>query len=140
MSPKTTQEPDLGDFFQNEMRGYRLLKAASISYQARQQVMTLTGNSVDFEKVRQALRALFEDGPEQVAKPKRRLWWTSTEEPIAEEAYLQEYPESEAWTWESDPWWEAAYWGSSWEESSWEEDEWHQEEEEEEPDAEEQAL
>ena len=52
------------DFFEDELRGFRLLKASGISYPERQQVLTLTGNSVAFEKARQALRALFDDAPE----------------------------------------------------------------------------
>ncbi|OLP88877.1 hypothetical protein AK812_SmicGene29731 [Symbiodinium microadriaticum] len=50
--PATAETPakDTG-FFDNELRGFRLLKAAGITYAERQQVLTLTGNSVAFEKI-----------------------------------------------------------------------------------------
>ena len=52
------------DYFSNELRGYRLLKSVGISHAERQQVLTLTGNRVNFEEVRQALRGLYDSGSE----------------------------------------------------------------------------
>ena len=68
-------------FFEDELRGYRLLKAAGLSNDQRMQILTLTSNSVAFEKIRQALRALFGDSEEakqHALRPHRRrgIWWT----------------------------------------------------------------
>ncbi|CAL1133834.1 unnamed protein product [Cladocopium goreaui] len=46
----------LSDFFGDELRGYRLLKAARLSAQERQNILTQTGNSTNFLAVRRALR------------------------------------------------------------------------------------
>lgn len=52
-----------GDFFEDELRGYRLLRASRISGSERQNVLVQTGNSTSFVLVRRALRTLFsEDG------------------------------------------------------------------------------
>ena len=48
---------DGGGFFENELRGYRLLKAAKLSAAERQHVMTLTKNATHFHLIRQALRS-----------------------------------------------------------------------------------
>ena len=74
--PATAETPakDTG-FFDNELRGFRLLKAAGITYAERQQVLTLTGNSVAFEKIRQALRALFDESEPSLRRAKPRNYW-----------------------------------------------------------------
>lgn len=51
-----------GGFFEDEMRGYRLLKAAKLSTADKQYVLTLTKNSTQYFAIRRALRTLFADG------------------------------------------------------------------------------
>ena len=48
-------------FFEDELRGYRLLKAAKLNHTERQHILTLTKNSTHFVAVRRALRTLFSD-------------------------------------------------------------------------------
>ncbi len=53
------------DFFANELRGYRLLKAAQLSTVERQQVLSQTKNRTNFKLVHTVLRTLFaEDLPQ----------------------------------------------------------------------------
>ena len=67
-----------GGFFEDELRGYRLLKAAKLSASERQHILTLTKNSTHFVAVRRALRTLFaEETTEDSRAPHgRRVWWT----------------------------------------------------------------
>ena len=51
-----------GGFFEDELRGYRLLKACGLQSSERQQILTLTGNTTTFQAIRQALRAMFDEG------------------------------------------------------------------------------
>ncbi|CAE6969531.1 SLC6A5 [Symbiodinium natans] len=123
-SPKKSQSPEKsGDdatsasalsttnYFEDELRGYRLLKSAGINGSERQQVLTLTGNKVNFQEIRQALRALFEDGSEARNRPRHaRAWWVDESEPEAYyqdgyETYAMEYDD----TWDGDN----IYWGSA---------------------------
>eukprot|EP00913_Durusdinium_trenchii_P002589 g2396.t1 len=54
-APTTSGMDDTG-FFENELRGYRLLKASKLTAAERQHVLTLTKNSTHFTLTRQALR------------------------------------------------------------------------------------
>ena len=63
-------QPEPVGFFEDELRGYRLLKACSLQNQERQQILTLTQNSTKFQHVRQALRTMFDEGWEQTRRPK----------------------------------------------------------------------
>ena len=66
-----------GGFFEDELRGYRLLKAAKLSASERQHILTLTKNSTHFVAVRRALRTLFaeETTEDSRAAQGRRVWW-----------------------------------------------------------------
>ena len=64
-----SQSPLQSDFFGDELRGYRLLKAARLSAQERQHILTLTSNNTRFLQVRRALRTLFADEAASVAEP-----------------------------------------------------------------------
>ena len=102
------------------MRGYRLLKAARLTAQERQNILTQSGNSTNFLAVRRALRTLFseEDDGGHSSWKKSRIWWNAEDEP---------WPDDEdAWEpWESyDPGqqdWQEAYW-QDW--SPWTYDDW----------------
>ena len=106
---------DNAGFFENELRGYRLLKASKLSAAEKQHVMTLTKNSTHFQLIRNALRSLFADGgdggDDAGGRLARRTVW---------------FAEDPSWDqWEED-WWadettwgsEEAYWGSDWSPSS----------------------
>ena len=106
-------------FFENEMRGYRLLKAAKLTAAERQHVMTLTKNSTHFNLIRQALRSLFaEEGQDDGGRPKRTwyagvedgaeweddgstVWWCDDDGAWwDEETYYTEWPSSPSSSWD----------------------------------------
>ena len=105
-------------FFERELRGYRLLKAAALRYTERQQILTLTGNSTRFEMVRQALRSLYDDGVIRASSGKSRAaWFADYEDPGA--YYQDEWYEDEVyaeWPVEDEDY---GYW-TEWGEESWE--------------------
>lgn len=71
-----TLATDSTAFFENELRGYRVLKAARLSGSERHHVMTLTRNSTHFNLVRQALRSLFsEDFQDDGIRLPRKTWY-----------------------------------------------------------------
>jgi hypothetical protein len=91
------------DFFGDELRGYRLLKAAKPTTSERQHILTLTTNSTRFIEVRRALRTLFaeenvEDGMNQ--RPRRAVWFQDSE--TWDEMHYEE--EDQEW---SEDWWSA---------------------------------
>ncbi|CAE7836823.1 GIP [Symbiodinium sp. CCMP2592] len=105
------------DFFDNELRGFRLLKAAGVSHSERQQVLTLTGNSVAFEKIRQALRALFDDTDPSSRRPKQRIYWEDYED-----SPHNYFDDDVTAYWAAWPGYES-YWasgGDGWDEPEWE--------------------
>ena len=119
-SAPMTAPTGLSDFFEDELRGYRLLKAARLNAQERQNVLTQTGNSTNFLAVRRALRTLFSDDDDGISSnwKKSRIWWNAEEE-----SWLDD---EDAWeNWESydpgQPDWHEAYW-QDW--SPWTCDEW----------------
>ncbi|CAE7799825.1 unnamed protein product [Symbiodinium sp. CCMP2592] len=85
-------------FFEDELRGYRLLKACALQNQERQQIPTLTQNSTKFVSVRQALRTMFDEGWEQTRKPHQSAYndgwddWSWEQEAEGAEAYWQDEP------------------------------------------------
>ena len=105
-------------FFENELRGYRLLKAAKLSAAERQHVMTLTKNSTHFQLIRRALRSLFadgSDGPEEAGgrHPRRTVWY-------ADDASWDQW-DNEQWADDGEDWWdEEAYWNDWSPASTWE--------------------
>ena len=71
----TSSGMDNTGFFENELRGYRLLKASKLTAAERQHVLTLTKNSAHFTLIRQALRSLFAetDGVEDHPRPRKTI-------------------------------------------------------------------
>ena len=66
----------VGDFFSDELRGYRLIKGARLTATERQYVLTQTGNQTAFYMIRRALRTLFSVEDEDAAwQGRRRIWW-----------------------------------------------------------------
>ena len=65
------------DFFGDELRGYRLLKASRLSSQEKQHILTLTNNSTRFVEVRRALRTLFADESmdDGQQRQRQRVWF-----------------------------------------------------------------
>lgn len=74
-------QPAIEDYFESEMRGYRLLKASRLSTSEKQHVLTQTGNSTQFWKIRLALRTLFaDDEAPQQGSEKNRIWWNDDQD------------------------------------------------------------
>eukprot|EP00435_Cladocopium_sp_Y103_P016634 s3724_g4.t1 len=121
-SPGTTSTTGASGFFEDEMRGYRLLKAARLSAAERQHVMTLTKNSTHFHQVRQALRSLFsEDFQEDGTRMPKKTWYADA---VGEEwdPEWDDADEATAW-WSDDSHWEdAAYWADWSPSTSWGDD------------------
>ena len=81
-TPESEPRGATADFFEDEMRGYRLLKAARLSNSERQHVLTQTRNSTHFDQVRLALRTLFADdftGFQRPRHPTQKIWWNDGE-------------------------------------------------------------
>ena len=72
------------DFFEDELRGYRLLRSSRISGSERQNVLVQTGNSTSFLLVRRALRTLFSEETERhdrhVSGRSGRIWFEDFQE------------------------------------------------------------
>ena len=103
-------------FFENELRGYRLLKASKLSQAKRQHVLTLTKNSTHFAQIRQALRSLFSDGADQADDhhgrfPRKTVWFNEEN---------NDWEHEDEWWPDDDSWWSEAdaYW-ADWSPSSW---------------------
>ena len=113
--PMVTPSGGVG-FFENELRGYRLLKASKLSQAERQHVLTLTKNSTHFAQIRQALRSLFSDGADQADDhhgrfPRKTVWFNEEN---------NDWDYEEEWWPDDDSWWSEAdaYW-ADWSPSSW---------------------
>ena len=115
---ETSQGENAG-FFEHELRGYRLLKAAKLTQAERQHVLTLTKNSTHFTQIRQALRSLFSDGADQAddpgRMPRRSVWYAADE---GEDWGLEDdwWSEDPSW-WSEDIFWND--WSPSWSPTSW---------------------
>ena len=94
--------PLMGDF-EEEMRGYRLLKAARLTTAERQHVLTQTQNDTHYHRIRLALRTLFADENEPQRGQDKRIWWA-------------EGMEDMEWSWENDPVWEDWNYYGTWDE------------------------
>eukprot|EP00435_Cladocopium_sp_Y103_P068837 s59_g32.t1 len=74
------------DFFEDKLRGYRLLKASGLAAQERQNVLTQTGNSTSFMQIRRTLRTLYaEESSDKTSQQhgwrrNPRVWWNDAEE------------------------------------------------------------
>ena len=115
---ETSQGENAG-FFEHELRGYRLLKAAKLTQAERQHVLTLTKNSTHFTQIRQALRSLFSDGADQADDPgrlpRRSVWYAADE---GEDWGMEDdwWSEDPSW-WSEDIFWND--WSPSWSPTSW---------------------
>ena len=87
-----SSSPLMGDF-EEEMRGYRLLKASRLTTAERQHVLTQTQNDTHYHRIRLALRTLFADENEPQRGQDKRIWWVEGTEDVD-------------WSWEDDPPWE----------------------------------
>ena len=102
------------DFFSDELRGYRLLKAARLGTQERQHILTLTANSTRFEEVRRALRTLYADdkNTDDAGAPgfrsRRTVWW-------AEEDWHEGHEDDGSPQWNED-------WGPAEDDGAWTEE------------------
>ena len=109
------------DFFEDEMRGYRLLKASRLPTQEKQYILTQTGNSTHFLQIKHALRTLFADENDRRSPEARRtgkVWWhdDGAEYTIQNEigAEFVDYYDWSPGSWET--WYpdEETYWADDW--------------------------
>ena len=121
----TEVQPATLDYFEDEMRGYRLLKSARVSTQEKQYILTQTGNSTHFLQVRHALRTLFADENEKKPSDFRKsgkVWWSEPHDGYDFEEY-EAYAEWGDWEGSPDSWseWndEDVYWNDDWEHDAW---------------------
>ena len=109
MYPKTGSGTT--DFFEDELRGYRLLRASRISGQERQNILVQTSNLTSFNLVRRALRTLYtEETDRSSLKPLGRIWFEEWDYGYDDGEHVED-----AWWFEWDDWAEwapfsQAYW------------------------------
>ena len=127
-----------GDFFEDELRGYRLLRACRLSGHERQNVLVQTANSTSFHLVRRALRTLYNDETsERQQVGAKRIWWTDSF--VGQDWYDEddiEGPSDDLWwsdwawsEWHQDDDGSPTYWtGEDWIEDWWQ-DAWYVEDE-----------
>ena len=103
MYPQLPVPNNTHDFFEDELRGYRLLRASRISSHEKQNVLVQTGNSTSFVLIRRALRTLFADEPDRSQSKGGRIWY---EDAGDADWYADD--------WNEDAWWvEDADWSPS---------------------------
>ena len=112
-------------FFEDELRGYRLLKASKLTSTERQHVLTLTKNATHFELIRRALRTLFsEEDSAHLGRGQKNVWWTQEEWHDDHDDYYDQ-PEHGAYFGDYGD----NYYDSTWDEwqddSTWYGDDWH---------------
>ena len=114
-----TQSPALRDFFEDELRGFRLLKGAHLTSQEKQNILTQTNNSTNFLQVRRALRTLFAE-EESLSSWNRRskVWWAEETGPWCDDGNhwdASDPGQPSAWFAEDDSWdWSTSDWQSDW--------------------------
>ena len=113
----TKEAPELEesapDYFNDELRGYRLLKGVGLSTNERQQVLTLAGNKVNFQEIRQALRAFGNetDLHRRHRHRDRAAWWAADEALMEEEAGDDDFQDEDSAYWAEAAYWnDAVYW------------------------------
>lgn len=104
----------------NELRGYRLLKSASLSRQERQNILTQTNNSTEFALIRRSLRTLFADEDFSGKQPHHRRHLRAALWNDHGDYDQEEWPDEE---WEPWDWSEPNYWNDEWQPEQWYEDE-----------------
>ena len=117
------------NFFEDELRGYRLLKSAQLTSSERQHVLVQTHNSTEYHAVRLALRTLFAEDSDKMRDEKRsaKAWWVGDE--YDEHAYAMDDAEWSPTDWSPsswDGWNEQTYWTDDqwYEDESWLEEGW----------------
>ena len=105
----------VGDFFSDELRGYRLIKGARLTATERQNVLTQTGNRTAFYMVRRALRTLFSEDEENWAGRRQRIWYGDSLESRDYEDAWQGADDSgtyATWWYEDEPYDESSPWSA----------------------------
>ena len=96
-----TGSANMSDFFSDEMRGYRLLKASRLTNQERQNVLVQTANSTQFMPIRRALRTLFAEEDRMPIRGKGGIWWND------------QYDAESNWVEAEDDWYDSTSYGDS---------------------------
>ena len=116
------------DFFEDELRGYRLLRASRISSQEKQNVLVQTSGSTSFMQIRRALRTLYaEESDRQQSRHPGKIWYGEWN-PADEENYDDEFNGYDAWwnewdgasdwnDWSPQTYWQDQDWSAGWDES-----------------------
>lgn len=78
-SPGAPSSPSEADFFSDELRGYRLLRACRLTQQEKQNVLVQTSNSTSFVAIRRSLRTLFAEDFDKQAIKTGKVWWHDDE-------------------------------------------------------------
>jgi len=118
MYPKTGSGTT--DFFEDELRGYRLLRASRISGQERQNILVQTSNSTSFNLVRRALRTLYaEETDRSSSKPSGRIWFEEWDYGYddgehVEDAWWSEWDDWAEWSPSSQAYWCDDDWNDGW--------------------------
>jgi len=118
MYPKTGSGTT--DFFEDELRGYRLLRASRISGQERQNILVQTSNSTSFNLVRRALRTLYaEETDRSSSKPSGRIWFEEWDYGYddgehVEDAWWSEWDDWAEWSHSSQAYWCDDNWNDGW--------------------------
>lgn len=110
--------PAVTDFWEDELRDYRLLQAAHLGRQEKQNILTQTSNSTEFELVKRALRTLFaEDESGTVGKQSKGPFRRPLRGAFYNEEDVDEGHQS-AWDewgeWSQDQWYEPDAWNDTW--------------------------
>lgn len=123
--------PSEADFFSDELRGYRLLRACRLTQQEKQNVLVQTSNSTSFVAVRRSLRTLFAEDFDKQAIKTGKVWWHDDEWAEWDDDSHEQYwhddgswydqsPGSDTTGWDnSDEWMYWQDWTEDWQ------DDWH---------------
>ena len=111
------------DFFEDELRGYRLLRASRLSQHEKQNILVQTSNSTSFNLVRRALRTLYaEESEKATSKPSSRIWfeeWDHGYEDAGncDDVWWSEWDDWAEWSPSSQTYWYGydEDWGDDWE-------------------------
>eukprot|EP00435_Cladocopium_sp_Y103_P014196 s1673_g3.t1 len=126
--PQQSMYPSLpsvshSDFFEDELRGYRLLRASRISHQEKQNVLVQTNGSTSFFQIRRALRTLYAEESERSSqRPSGRIWYEDWDEQqnydddATYDAWWSEWDDWSEWSPQT-YWYDDADWWNNWGES-----------------------
>ena len=114
------------DFFEDELRGYRLLRASRLSNQEKQNVLVQTSNSTSFVLIRRALRTLYAEDSERPHgnRSAGKIWYGNWDESVVDDSvsnsWWSEWDEWGEWSPNAQTYWQDGdddWWWQDWDES-----------------------